>query len=239
MSNKNFDSPLIFSLKSPIYYADNVNMDANQAEQLISQAIANRPCATSAPLNLYVVNAKLLCGARIVMPKNAQFIAHISPETISHGFDENQWKAIVEKTLYTLNDHAEDTAGNRFKERRREERLKITGSVYFDTDKKEKTSQGKMVDISSGGMAFMCHNKPGCTDPGRQITARFSVPFFTPDGIFARRKFTRIAKICRSGCIGSNLKQVAVQFAEPLPFKPAEHSQPADTDITICSAGQI
>jgi hypothetical protein len=222
-----------------INYADNINMDTYQIEQLISQAIANRPCATSAPLNLYILNTKLICGARIVMPKNARFIAHLSPETITNGFDENQWKAIVEKTLCTLNDHAENTAENGFKERRREERLKIAGSVYFDTDKKEKTLQGQMVDVSSGGMAFMCLNKPSCTEPGRQITARFTVPFFTPDGIFARRKFTRKAKICRSGAAGNNLRQVAVQFAEPLPFKPAEQSQPTDTNITLCSAGQI
>ena len=63
-------------------------MDTYQIEQLISQAIANRPLATSAPLNLYILNSKLICGARIVMPKNARFIAHISPETIVHGFDE-------------------------------------------------------------------------------------------------------------------------------------------------------
>ncbi|MFA6186240.1 MAG: PilZ domain-containing protein [Phycisphaerae bacterium] len=214
-------------------------MDAHQIEQLISQAITSRPCVTSAPLNLYILNAKLLCGARIVMPKNARFIAHISPETIANGFDENQWKAIVEKTLCIFNEHTENTTDNGFKERRREERLKITGSVYFDTDKKEKTLQGQMVDVSSGGMAFMCLNKPGRIEPGRQITARFSVPFFTPDGIFARRKFTRTAKICRSDTARGNLKQIAVQFAEPLPFKPSEQSQPADTNITVCSAGQI
>lgn len=173
------------------------------------------------------------------MPKNARFISHISPETITHGFDENQWKAIVEKTLCILNDSPEKTAGNNFKERRREERLKITGSVYFDTDKKAKTLQGQMIDVSSGGMAFMCLNKTGLAEPGRQITARFSVPFFTPDGIFARRKFTRTGKICRSYPTGSNLRQVAVQFAEPLPFKPVEQSQPTDTNITVCSAGQI
>jgi len=214
-------------------------MDTYQIEQLISQAIANRPLATSAPLNLYILNSKLICGARIVMPKNARFIAHISPETIVHGFDENQWKAIVEKTLCILSEGSDNAAGNGFKERRREERLKISGSVYFDTDKKARTLQGQMVDVSSGGMAFMCLNKPGSVEAGRQITARFSVPFFTPDGIFARRKFTRTAKICRAGIAGSNLRQVAVQFAEPLPFKPSEQSQPADTNITVCSAGQV
>jgi hypothetical protein len=235
MSIKNFSIPL----KLPVCSADNINMDAHQIEQLISQAIANRPSATSAPLNLYILNTKLLCGARIVMPKNARFVAHISPEIIAKGFDENQWKAIVEKTLCILNDHAETAAGSVFKERRREERLKISGSIYFDTDKKGKTLQGQMIDVSSGGMSFMCLNKPDCTEPGRKITARFSVPFFTADGIFARRKFTRTAKICRSGAAGNNLRQVAVQFAEPLPFKPVEQSQPADTNITICSAGQI
>ena len=216
------------------------DMDTHQIEHLISEAIAARPSATCAPLNLYVYNGKLICGARVVMAKNARFISHISPEIIQQGFNESQWKTIVERTLWILKDRTEEAGGGSdFRERRGEERLKIGGSVWFNSDGNEKTVQGQMVDISRGGLAFTCYNRPDCPSPGQQITARFSVPWFTPDGAIAKRKFTRTGKICRSTNASSYLKQVAVQFAEPLPFKPAEQGQLTDADVTVCSDGQV
>jgi hypothetical protein len=215
-------------------------MDTHQIELLISQAIANRPSATSASLNLYVHNGKLICGARVVMPKNARFISHISPEIIQHGFSESEWKAVVEKVLWILKDRtSENNSSGDFRERRREERLKISGSVWFNPEGDEKTRQGQMVDISSGGMAFTCYNKPGCPAPGQQITARFAVPWLTPRGAITRREFTRTGKICRANNTTSYLKQLAVQFARPLPFKPAEQSPLADADVEVCSAAEV
>jgi hypothetical protein len=214
-------------------------MDTHQIELLISEAIANRPSATSASLNLYVYNGKLVCGARVVMPKNARFISHISPEIIQQGFNESRWKNIVEKVLWILKDNAsENNSCGDFEERRREERLKIRGSVWFNSEGDEKTLQGQMLDISSGGMAFTCYNKPDCLCPDQQITARFSVPWFLPDGEVGRRKFTRTGKVCRANNTTSYLKRIAVQFTEPLPFKPAEQNQLADTDVELCSAAE-
>lgn len=216
-------------------------MDIHQIERLISEAITNRPIATGAPLNLYVYNGKVVCGARVVMPKNARFISHITPQTIQQGFNESEWKAVVEKTLWILRDPAaagSDTGGD-FRERRREPRLKLNGNIWINQEGNDSALQGQLVDISSGGMAFTCYNKKGIPDCGQQITARFSVPFFTAQGDVESRRFTRTAKVCRIGSANSYLKRVAVQFAEPLPFKPAEQNQLSDAEVTVINSGQI
>jgi hypothetical protein len=214
-------------------------MNVPQIERLISEAIENRPSVTGAPLNLYIYNGKIVCGARVVMPKNARFISHVTPETIQQGFNESDWKAVVGKTLWILKDTAgsSDESGD-FRERRREQRLKLNGNIWFNPDGDDKTLQGQLVDISSNGMAFTCYNKKGTPDRGQQITARFSVPWFTPEGVVQNRKFTRTAKVCRVGNANNYLKRVAVQFAEPLPFKPAEQNQLSDADITVLTSAQ-
>lgn len=215
-------------------------MDVSQIERLISEAIANRPVATGAPLNLYFYNGKIICGARVVMPKNARFISYVTPEIIQQGFNEKDWKTVVEKTLWILKDRTGSSSdgGCDFRERRREQRLKLNGNIWFNPAGDDKTLQGQLVDISSGGMAFTCYNKKGVPDSGQQITARFSVPWFTPDGTVQNRKFTRTAKVCRVGNANSYLKRIAVQFAEPLPFKPAEQNQLSGADVTVVSGAQ-
>jgi hypothetical protein len=92
-------------------------MDVPEIERLLSEAIASRPKATNAPLNLYVYNGKIICGARTVMPKNARFITHIGAETIAAGFSENEWKLVVEKTLWILKDKTSEPGD--FKQRRK------------------------------------------------------------------------------------------------------------------------
>ena len=216
-------------------------MNVHQIERLISEAIANRPVATGAPLNLYIYNGKVICGARVVMPKNASFISHVTPQTIQQGFNESDWKAVVERTLWILKDRpapAGEGSSSDFRERRREQRLKLNGNIWVNQEGNDKTLQGQLVDISSSGMAFTCYNKKGIPDCGQQITARFTVPFFTPQGDVQNRKFTRTAKVCRIGNANSYLKRIAVQFAEPLPFKPAEQNQLSDADVTVLTSAQ-
>ncbi|MBN1786770.1 MAG: PilZ domain-containing protein [Sedimentisphaerales bacterium] len=208
-------------------------MDIPKIEQLISKAIQNRPSAANAPLNLYVYNGRIVCGTRVVMPKNARFICHIAAETIIQGFNASQWKAVVEKTVWILKDVSGDNTDEcDFKERRREERLKLTGPLWFTPQGRDSALQGQLVDVSSGGMAFNCY-KNGCPATGNQITARFTVPWFSPQGNVQNRKFTRTAKVCRIGGGDSQLKRVAVQFDEPLPFKPAEQNQLAEAEISV------
>jgi hypothetical protein len=214
-------------------------MDIPRIEQLISEAIENRPRAVNAPLNLYVYNGKIICGTRVVMPKNARFISHITSETIKLGFNAADWKAVIEKAMWIL----KDTLGGitddcDFRERRREERLKAAGSIWFTPKGDEITLQGQLVDVSSRGLAFNCYDTKGCPALGRQITARFEVPWFAPQGVVQSRKFTRIAKVCRIDGGNSHLKRIAVQFTEPLPFKPAEQSQLSDADVTVLTAAQ-
>jgi hypothetical protein len=88
-----------------------------------------------------------------------------------------------------------------------------------------------MVDISSAGAAFTCHADQDCHYPDKQITARFSVPRFAEEDAFDMASFTRTGRICRVDRVSNFLNRVAVQFAEPLPFKPGEqsHSQSGTT----------
>jgi len=107
-------------------------------------------------------------------------------------------------------------------ERRREQRLRYHWPVWFAEDFSEILLQGQMVDISSRGAAFTCHCNEESPYPGQQITARFSIPHFGEGDSFDMANFTRTANVCRVEDINRFLRRIAVQFAEPLPFKPGE-----------------
>ena len=109
-------------------------------------------------------------------------------------------------------------------ERRRERRLRYHWPVWFAEDFNEVLTQGQMVDICSGGAAFTCYEHENCPDPGQHITARFSVPRFGPEDSFDMAGFIRSGCVCRVDHVNSSLRRVAVQFAEPLPFKPGEQA---------------
>ncbi|NIA17087.1 MAG: hypothetical protein GWO86_01945, partial [Planctomycetes bacterium] len=97
-------------------------------------------------------------------------------------------------------------------------------SIWFGQKKKQSLSPGQMVDIASGGMAFTCCAKEASSLQGQTIMTRFSVPCFGPDDSVKMHRFTRSGRICRISDVSGFLKRVAVQFAEPLPFKPAEQN---------------
>jgi len=107
-------------------------------------------------------------------------------------------------------------------ERRREQRLRYHWPVWFAEDFSEVLLQGQMVDISSSGAAFTYYANDNCPQPGQSITARFSVPCFGADDSFEMANFTRQGRICRVDNMSRFLCRVAMQFAEPLPFKPGE-----------------
>jgi hypothetical protein len=117
-------------------------------------------------------------------------------------------------------------------ERRTEQRLRYYWPVWFAEDFNETLSQGQMVDISSRGAAFTCYTNDGCPYPGQNITTRFSVPHYGPDDSFDMENFTRSAQVCRVENVNSFLRRIAVQFAEPLPFKPGEQST-VDADMLL------
>jgi hypothetical protein len=107
-------------------------------------------------------------------------------------------------------------------ERRTEQRLRYYWPVWFAENPDHALSQGQMVDISSRGAAFTCYADEGCPYPGQYITARFSVPQYGPDDSFDMANFTRSGHVCRVDQVNPFLRRIAVQFAEPLPFKPGE-----------------
>jgi len=109
-------------------------------------------------------------------------------------------------------------------ERRKERRLSYRWPVWFAEDFDDRLSQGQMVDVSSAGAAFTCHADESSLYPGQDITARFSIPCYGPDESFDMANFIRSGRICRIDNVDDFLRRVAIQFAEPLPFKPGEQA---------------
>lgn len=112
-----------------------------------------------------------------------------------------------------------------YDERRKEQRLRYYWPVWFARDLSHTLSQGQMVDISSKAAAFTCYADNDCPYLGQPIIARFSVPRYGPDDSFDMADFTREGHVCRVDNVNNYLRRVAVQFAEPLPFKPGEQSE--------------
>ena len=110
-------------------------------------------------------------------------------------------------------------------ERREEQRLRYHWPIWFAEDFDGVLSQGQMVDVSSGGAAFTCRADEECPYAGQQITARFSVPYFDADDSFDMANFTRFGQVCRVDDVSAFVRRVAVQFAEPLSFKPGEQAE--------------
>ena len=236
------------SVTSPVFVlmSGKEKMNLPEIEHLVAEAINNRPKVTNAPLNLYIYDGRLICGARILMPKGADFVAHVPPYQLQNGFSNKEWKLIVEEikeiagaeelTAETTKrpasagqnepQHKTETEQEEFKERRSEQRLDYHRPMWFGDDFNEILSRGRMVDVSSEGMAFTCGTDESCLRPGQQIAARFSVPRLNPDDSFDAVSFNRRCRICRVNKANRFMRRVAVQFAKPLPFKPAEQEPP-------------
>jgi hypothetical protein len=113
-------------------------------------------------------------------------------------------------------------------ERRMEARLRYHWPVWFAEDFNEILSQGQMVNVSSTGASFTCPADGAHAYPGQQVTARFSIPQFNSDESFDLASYTRVARICRVDNVNSFVRRIAVQFAEPLPFRPGEQTETED-----------
>jgi hypothetical protein len=109
-------------------------------------------------------------------------------------------------------------------ERRREKRLSYHWPVWFAEDFADVLSQGQMVDISSSGAAFTCYHDH-CPNEGQYITTRFSVPKYGQDNSFDLENYVRSGFIRRIENINPFMRKIAIQFAQPLPFKPGEQIQ--------------
>ena len=115
-------------------------------------------------------------------------------------------------------------------DRRREQRLRYHWPVWFAEDFNDILSQGQMVDVSSGGAAFTCRVDEHCPYVGQHVTARFSVPRYWPGEAFDMENFTRSGRICRVDEVNQFCRRIAIQFAEPLPFKPGEQPD-SESDV--------
>ncbi|MHC4187896.1 MAG: hypothetical protein ACYSRQ_06860 [Planctomycetota bacterium] len=107
-------------------------------------------------------------------------------------------------------------------ERRIERRLRYHWPVWFAEDFHEVLHQGQMVDVCSSGAAFSYAADESCPFQGQEITTRFSIPSFGPDNTFSMASFTRKGLVCRVDDMNSFVRRVALEFVEPLPFKPGE-----------------
>ncbi|MBW8001400.1 MAG: PilZ domain-containing protein [Planctomycetes bacterium] len=210
-------------------------MNSPDIEYLIDQAVTSRPKVTNAPMNLYVCDGKVVCGARIVMPKNAALIAHLSPEHLKDGFNDRQWKLLVEKTKSILEKqhHNSDTTQREpiKDERRTESRLPYRRAVWFAEDLRKKLNRAVMCDVSSGGMSFTFCPDENPPQHGQQIATRFNVPKLRDNGSSTSVKFDRIGRICRIDKINNTLNRIAVQFTTPLPFVPTEQLNDQSCDF--------
>lgn len=117
-------------------------------------------------------------------------------------------------------------------ERRKEKRLSYNWPVWFAEDYNDILTQGQMVDISSESAMFTCY-ADGCPRHGELITARFSVPRYGKDESFDLENFIRSGRICRVEELSQFIRRVALQFAEPLPFKPGEIADTESLEVDI------
>jgi c-di-GMP-binding flagellar brake protein YcgR len=102
------------------------------------------------------------------------------------------------------------------KERRREKRLHYELPVWFAEGSGEPSAQAVMVDISSGGMAFICDADVNCPSVGQQLTMRFSVPRYGTD-CSDMHEITRTGCVYRINELNESRHRVAIQFDDP-PF---------------------
>jgi PilZ domain len=107
--------------------------------------------------------------------------------------------------------------------RRAEQRLRYRWPVRFTTNANQKQPfSGQLVDVSSQGMALLFHADKSCPHPDQLVTAGFGVPYFDSHGSFDTVFFNRVARVRRVDNLNSRVNRVAVQFTEPLFFKPGE-----------------
>ncbi|AQT67649.1 PilZ domain protein [Anaerohalosphaera lusitana] len=106
-------------------------------------------------------------------------------------------------------------------EQRREARLRYSWPVWYAETLSDMLAQGQMVDVSSQGAAFTCY-ADRCPKDGDKVTTRFSVPTCDASDPFDLESFVREGSVCRVEELSPFVRKVAMQFAEPLPFNPAD-----------------
>jgi len=107
-------------------------------------------------------------------------------------------------------------------ERRNEQRLRYRWPVRFTMEGENLPFQGQIVDISSKGIAFLCHADQCSFDSQQQLKTSFAVPRFDSGDFFDTVLFERTGYVRRIDKPSSQVYRIALQFASPLFFKPGE-----------------
>ena len=110
------------------------------------------------------------------------------------------------------------------KEQRAEKRLRYRWHARFALNPRQKSLSGQMVDVSSKGMSLLYHNDKSCPGPDQLITTNFGVPYFDAGDSFDTVFFNRTGRVCRIDNLTNRVNRIAIQFAEPLFFKPGEQN---------------
>jgi hypothetical protein len=110
----------------------------------------------------------------------------------------------------------------RTSEKRTERRLDYQWLMQYAKSVKDPLLQGRMVDISSRGAAFICMANQRCPNKDELVTTCFSVPRFDSSRSFDLTSHRRIGRVCRVDNVNNTLRRIAIQFAKPLPFRPGE-----------------
>ncbi|MEJ2703906.1 MAG: PilZ domain-containing protein [Sedimentisphaerales bacterium] len=102
--------------------------------------------------------------------------------------------------------------------RRKAPRLRYRVTVRFSDASTGRgvTSEGQMLDVSSGGLAFRCYADESCPHEGQQLVTQFSIPNSEVQGR-PKMQFARIGCVLRVQQVNPSLRNVAVRFDEPLP----------------------
>ena len=103
--------------------------------------------------------------------------------------------------------------------RRRAPRLQYRVIVRYaenSEDKKKKVSEGQMLDVSSGGLAFRCNADENCPYEGQELVIHFALPNSKVHDA-SMMEFTRTSRVLRVQEVNSALRNVGVRFDEPLP----------------------
>ena len=108
----------------------------------------------------------------------------------------------------------------RRQERRSEQRLRYFWPVWYSSDGSLDIQQGRMVDLSSGGVSFVAAEGT-YPEEGEQIWLRSSYPL-VQDGGFGMASFTTVGRVLRKEVVGPLQRRLAVQFETPLEHSPAE-----------------
>jgi hypothetical protein len=107
-------------------------------------------------------------------------------------------------------------------ERRQDERVDYRWPVWFSEDFTQSMTQGLLVDVSSGGVAFHCGRESQCPRSGQHLTVRFSIPRFESHDPTATVSVTRTGEVLRVDETRQGLRRIAVEFDLPLAVRPAE-----------------